>query len=170
MHFDSAPKKRWRWLLPLALVPASFLVAGKLMNTSPPTNSAQTAPDEAPELRTRVYGQSVAQVYAAAQKVAAQQKTWFKSWRIVTRAQAFAGPQQSQLDVEVPVLFFTDDLKISISAADDMVADSTVATATKVNVESKSRVGQGDFGENRRHIAQFLAALDKEMGGGAIQS
>ena len=155
MRFLFKPTRR-RWLLASAISVAALLIAAKVLNTSPPTNSVSTASDAPPELKTRVYERDIAQVYAVAQNVAAEQKTWFKKWRIAHRAQtqAQAGPQQRQFDVEVPVLFFTDDLKVSISAD---------ANGTKVDVESHSRVGQGDFGENRRHIVQFLKALDEKL-------
>jgi uncharacterized protein (DUF1499 family) len=55
---------------------------------------------------------------------------------------------------EVPVLFFTDDLTITIREQNEQ---------THVDVESRSRVGRGDFGENRRHIIQVLHALDARM-------
>ena len=159
MRFFSKATGRRRIMLSAASFVA-LLVAAKMLNTSPLTNSASTDSNAAPELKTRVYAPDVARVYAAAQSVITEQKTWFKSWRVVNgtqthaESQAHAGPQQCQLDVEVPVLFFTDDVKISISAG---------AGGTQVDVESRSRVGQGDFGENRRHIVQFLKALDEKL-------
>jgi uncharacterized protein (DUF1499 family) len=35
----------------------------------------------------------------------------------------------------------------------------------RVDCRSASRIGNGDFGENRRHALQFLAALDEKLGG-----
>ena len=147
MRFNPKPKGRWRWLLlPVALVVVAGVI-GKMTNTSPPTNRAQSAPDEVPELRTRLYSQSPAEVMQAARRVASEQKTWLRSWRV--------GPAQgNELRVEVPVLMFTDDLTLRIDQH---------YSQTRVNVTSQSRVGQGDFGENRRHIAHFLRALDEAL-------
>ena len=147
MRFNSKTKIGWKWLLIFAVPVAALLIAGKTMNTNPPTNSAQTTPDEAPELRTRTYVQSVDEVVRAARQVAGEQATWLRAWRVTENA-------DNTIHVEVPVLFFTDDLTIRVDEN---------AGQTRVNVASKSRVGQGDFGENRRHIAQFLRALDEAL-------
>ncbi len=118
------------------------------MNTDPPTNSAQTSPDAAPELRTRVYRQKIGLVRQAAVVTAFEQTTWLRGWRVVPS-------EDDTIRVEVPVLVFTDDLTITVDQNDGQ---------TRVNVSSKSRVGKGDFGENRRHVAQFLRALDEAIG------
>ncbi len=151
MRFNPKPKSRWKLLLIVGVPVAALLVAGLMTNTNPPTNIAQTTPDEAPELRTRVYSQSVDEVAIAARAVALEQKTWFKSWRVIKA-------ENDTINIEVPVLFYTDDLTVSLDTIDGQ---------TRVNVESKSRVGQGDFGENRRHIAQFLKGLDQRLGKGS---
>ena len=147
MRYNSKTKSRWKWPLILSIPTIAFLIAGKTMNSSPPTNTAKTAPDETPELRTRICVNSVEEVTQSAQQVAGEQKTWFRSWRVVKT-------DDNTIHVEVPVLFFTDDLMIHVDENEGK---------TRVNVESKSRVGQGDFGENRRHIAQFLRALDQKL-------
>ena len=154
MRYNPKTKSRRTWLLLIGIPVAAFLVAGKTMNTDPPTNSAQTTPDEAPELRTRVYSQSLGEVNQAARAVALKQKTWFRSWRIARRSEAKTGTPHEDFAVEVPVLFFIDDLSVHIA---------TNEGKTRVNVKSNSRVGQGDFGENRRHVAQFLKALDEKL-------
>ncbi len=147
MHLKLKPKSRWKWPLIIAVPLVAFLLAGKTMNTSPPTHAAQTAPDEAPELRTRICTQSVEEITKIAQTVAGEQQTWFRSWRVVKT-------DGNTIHVEVPVLVFTDNLTIHVDENEGK---------TRVNVASKSRVGQGDFGENRRHIAQFLRALDEKL-------
>ncbi len=155
MRFNPKSKGRWKWLLIVGVPVVAILVVGKMTNTNPPTNLAQTTPDEAPELRTRLYRQTPDEVLQAAKTVAGEQKTWFKLWRISPQSEVTSGPPHHQLKVEVPVLFYTDDLTVSLDTVDGQ---------TRVNVKSKSRVGQGDFGENRRHVAQFLAALDRQLG------
>lgn len=149
MRFNPKPKNRWKWPLLIGIPVVILGIVGFATNTNPPTNIAQTSPNETPELRTRIYSQSVEKVMETANQVAYDQKTWFRSWRV------FKGDGGS-IEAEIPVLFFTDDLSVRF--------DTDEKGRTRVNVESKSRVGQGDFGENRRHIAQFLRALDKELG------
>ncbi len=82
-------------------------------------------------------------------EVVQNQTSWGKKWRIVE-----TDLTMRHLKVEVPVWFFTDDLKVTLRAQGD---------STSVDVDSRSRVGQGDFGENRRHIVQFLRALDEKL-------
>ena len=134
MRFKS-PKGRWKWLLLLVVPFAAFAVAGKLLNTSPPTNRARTAPD-------------------AAREVIQHQTIYGGDWRIVQTARDETDGATRHLDVEVPVLFFTDDLTVTLRARGNQ---------TSVDVDSLSRVGQGDFGENRRHVEQFLRALDEKL-------
>ena len=144
---------RWKWLIITAPF-AAFLVAAKMLNSSPPTNRAQTSPDGAPELRTRVYPRDLNTTFDAVREVVQNQTTYGRSWRIVESAHAESDLTTRHLNVEVPVLFFTDDLKVTLRAQGEK---------TSVDVESKSRVGQGDFGENRRHIMQFLRDLDEKF-------
>lgn len=161
MRFNPQPKGRWTWLLIVAVPIVALGIIGKMTNTNPLTNTAQTTPDEAPELRTRVYPQQdVETVTEAARAVARQQKTWLRSWRIPLQSEISSGTPHHQLRIEVPVLFYTDDLSVYVDTDDE--------GKTRVNVTSKSRVGQGDFGENRRHVAQFLRALDEEIGNSGI--
>ena len=154
MRLNPKPKSRWKWLTLLAVPVLALAILSRTMNTSPPTNRAQTAPDAAPELQTRIYSPSVNEVYAAAQAVIGEQQTWFRQWRIVPQAEIHAGTPHHQIKVEVSVLFFTDDLTVKIDASNGK---------TRLNVESQARVGQGDFGENRRHVVQFLEALDERL-------
>ena len=136
---------------------AAFVVAAKLLNTSPPTNRARTAPDAAPPLRTRVYPLDLNRAFDAAREVIQHQTTWGGDWRIVETARDETALGTRHLDVEVPVLLFTDDLAVTLRAQNN---------GTSVDVDSMSRVGQGDFGENRRHIEQFLKALDEKLKSG----
>ncbi len=159
MRFNPKSTGRWKWLFIIGIPIVTLGVIGKVTNTDPPTNSAQTTPDAAPELRTRVYSQSVETVNQKAREVATAQTTWLRSWRVAPPGEITSGTPHHDFQVEVPVLFFTDDLTVHLDTTDD--------GETRVNVESKSRVGQGDFGENRRHIAQFLRALDQALNNSA---
>lgn len=152
MRFKS-PKGRWKWLI-LAAPFAAIVIAAKLFNTSPPTNRAQTAPDAAPPLRTRLYALDLNRTFDAAREVVQHQTTWGQDWRIVNTARDETNLAARHLDVEVPVIFFTDDLTVTLRAQGDQ---------TRVDVDSMSRVGKGDWGENRRHVVQFLSALDEKL-------
>ena len=52
------------------------------------------------------------------------------------------------------VLNFTDDVAVLARREGDR---------TRVDVHSNSRVGKGDFGENRRHVAWILEGLDRTV-------
>jgi len=117
------------------------------MNTNPPSNRAQTAPDAPdPALQTRVYAAPMEQV---ADKVRALQiSTYGRSWKL----DESASQTPNKIAFRVPVIIFTDVLTLTLQSAGN--------DKTRLDVESHSQVGQGDFGENRRHIKQLLNALD----------
>lgn len=73
----------------------------------------------------------------------------YLGWTIVRR-------DQTAFYVEVPVArigLFTDDVTVRLSEQD----------GTTVNVRSRSRVGRADLGENRRHVVQLFAVLDRYL-------
>ncbi len=147
MRYNPKPKGRKKWLFIVGIPLAVLLIAGRMTNTMPLSHSVKTSSDGDAELKTRVYSHSPAEIMAAARAIAGEQKTWFKAWRVIES-------DENALHVEVPVLMFTDDLVVTVSEAEG---------GTQLNVTSDSRVGQGDFGENRRHILQFLKALDEKL-------
>jgi uncharacterized protein (DUF1499 family) len=139
-----------KWALLIAVV-AAFLVVAKLTNTNPPTNRATTSPGHEDEaLRSRFYEAPLSRVITAAQTTLQSQRTYGRSWKITGYDSSTVDSQQ--IHVEVPVLVFTDDLTVSIKQGSD--------GHTRVDCVSASRLGSGDFGENKRHVAQFLDALD----------
>lgn len=139
-----------RWALLTAVVVA-FLVVAKLTNTNPPSNRVATTPNHEDEaLRSRFYEAPLSRVISAAQTTLARQRTYGRSWKVTGYDSSTADSQQ--IHVEVPVLVFTDDLTVSIKQDGD--------GHTRVDCISASRLGKGDFGENRRHVLQFLDALD----------
>lgn len=137
----------------------AFLVAAKLLNTDPPTNSAHTSPESDEALRTRFYQVAWNDAVGAAQKTLTSGRTYGRAWK--TGPSSIAGAEPSAhlteiLRAQVPVLLFTDDLEVTLRDEND--------GRIRVDVRSASRIGRGDFGENRRHIAQFLRALDAQLG------
>ncbi len=147
--------KRSTKILIFAAPLVALIVAAKLTNTSPPTNVAETAPDAEPALQTRIYRTTFKNVEDAARSVILSQKTYGKNWTLLFNERADDTMTIKRIDAEVPVIVFTDDLTVTLEAMDE---------GTRVDVISKSRVGKGDFGENRRHVIQFLSALDEEVG------
>lgn len=145
----ASASKRPLWLLPLVFL-GGFIVFAKMMNTNPPTNSAQTSPGDA-DLKTRLYEITPAE---AAKKIAALPlSTYGRSWKAVE--QNHISPNEIQLVFHVPVVLFSDILTVSLKRRD--------GETTEVNVESHSKIGSGDFGENRRHVLQMLKALDSQF-------
>ena len=136
--------KKMLWLA-LALVVAVVLF--KRAGWLEPTNICATRPDHPDiSLRTRVYKASRETVRAAAIKCLSKQRTYGRAWKTVET--------KDEIRAEVFVLMFVDDVTIAIEADGDV---------TRVDVRSQSRVGRGDFGENRRHVWQLLRSLDLEM-------
>jgi hypothetical protein len=142
-------KNRLKWAIPLVLI-AAFVVLAKTMNLNPPTNRAQTSPDQSDaDLRTRVYGAPQNEV--AAKVRALQLSTYGRAWKLESKGTA----KPNEITFRVPVIVFSDILCVSLQPEGK--------DRTRVDVESHSLVGQGDFGENRRHIKQLLRALDAAL-------
>jgi Protein of unknown function (DUF1499) len=145
-------------LVPLLGIPLILVMALGLLN---PTNVAQTLrghPD--PRLRTRHYSHSLEHVSQVVRATILQLKTYGRAWRLIQRNGLLPLRLQGQNsvkteEVQVPVLFFTDDLVVTMRGDDNR---------TTVDVRSASRVGRSDLGENRRHILQLLHALDGKLG------
>ncbi len=148
-----------RWVLGLAPL-VLLIVAAKMLNQNPPVKAAQTSPDAAdPALRTRFVKAPWREVVSAAQGVLAAQKTYGRAWKPGQNSIAGAAPGQKmrqELRAQVPVIVFTDDLTVTLTETEN--------GEIRVDCAAKSRVGQGDFGENRRHVLQFLRAFDAVRG------
>jgi uncharacterized protein (DUF1499 family) len=154
MNLGKQLQRSPKWALLVAVVVA-FLVVAKLTNTDPPTNRAATSPGQEDEaLRSRFYEAPLSRVITAAQTTLQNQRTYSRSWKITGYDSSTADSQQ--IHIEVPVLVFTDDLTVSIKQESD--------GHTRVDCVSASRIGSGDFGENKRHVVQFLDALDLLLG------
>lgn len=142
------------WLLPLGVVAATVLALGR----SYPGNVAETRPDHPDaQLCTRRYrlAGGMAGAASAVAEIIQTQTTYGRHWRL---AQPHAAPegQRQTVYAEVPVVIFTDDLRVTMSQTDR-------ADVVLLDVRSASRVGRSDFGENRRHILQLLRVLDAKF-------
>ncbi len=134
----------------LVLFVAAILFVGR---TFYPDNIAETTADGGKKsLKTRVYKTDVESLSKAVKEIVPRLSTYGSSWKIVDEAESGAS---KTIEIEVPVVLFTDDLEVKILGK----ADNEVV----VNVRSVSRVGKSDFGENARHVRKFLSELDKNM-------
>lgn len=115
------------------------------------TNSAQTTPDHPDSLlRTRRIERDLKTVGITVQSTLGGLKSYGRSWKTT---QIQRDNQAIVFTVEVTVLMFTDDLSVTLQRQ---------GKHTLCDVRSAARVGQGDLGENRRHIRQLLHALDAQ--------
>lgn len=142
-------KNRLKWAIPIVFIGA-FGVLAKTMNSNPPTNRAQTLPDQSDaDLQTRVYAAPQNEIAAKVRDL--QLSTYGRAWKLDSKGTA----KPNEITFRVPVIVFSDILTVSLG--------SEGKDRTRVDVESHSLVGQGDFGENRRHIKQLLRALDAAL-------
>ncbi|MCP9496204.1 MAG: DUF1499 domain-containing protein [Pyrinomonadaceae bacterium MAG19_C2-C3] len=126
------------------------------------SNTATTADNHADAFwQTRRFASTLADARRIIEHIIPTQSTYTRRWRhIETRERRDdnnAQPTGFDIIVEVPVIIFTDDLVVTVRS------DKTNGEVA-VDARSSSRIGRHDFGENRRHIAQFLRALDKISG------
>lgn len=107
------------------------------------TNIAETSlTPEFPELRTRVYNAPAERVLEAVKAAIASRPA---TWTLVS------SDTSGHVHATKRVLTFTDDVYVFLQ---------TQPSGTRVDVRSQSRVGKGDFGENRRHVATLLSDVD----------
>ncbi len=152
------PSRAPKWALFLTPILVIAIISKKL-NQNPPVSSAQTAPDSPDSaLQTRFVDVPWSEAVSAAQSALSAQKTYGRWWKTGQNTIAGALPGQQlreELHAQVPVLFFTDDLVVTLSEQED--------GKIRVDCTSKARIGRGDFGENRRHVMQFLRAYDEKL-------
>ena len=149
---------------------AILVAAGAMMSRfSTPGNVAQTSANHRdPKLRTRAYATSAQNVAREIKAILPGLRTYGGAWKNTRTSTRIDGDSTKiEMRCEVPVLFFTDDLVISIDGTGEREnarrnADKG-AQKTSVNIRSASRVGKSDMGENRRHILQILQLLDKNL-------
>ncbi len=153
-------KKGYLYLL-LGAIPAVGLAALAALN---PTNVADTS-ETGEVLKTRHYKTDLQNFVAETEKIIPTLSTYGRSWKLVGGGGGGGrtfGKNESQyhysatIIVEIPVVVFTDDLEINAN-------EESGKDEITVNVRSASRIGNSDFGENRRHILQILKALDEKF-------
>jgi hypothetical protein len=143
---------------------ALVLGAGVWLAVRTPGNVAETAENHPePELRTRRYKTDLQTFVAETNKIVPTLSTYGGGWKLAGGAGGGGGSVGGRdyvgtatILVEVPVVVFTDDLVINAEYEAEK-------GETKVNIRSASRVGQSDFGENRRHVMKVLNALDEKF-------
>ncbi|HEX8250569.1 MAG TPA: DUF1499 domain-containing protein [Pyrinomonadaceae bacterium] len=117
-------------------------------------NVAETTENHQEEnLRQRKYKTNLQSFIAELEKLIPMLTSYGQNWKFVSAA---AAENSGVVKAEIPVVVFTDDLEIK--------AEYDAETGeTTVNIRSASRVGNSDFGENRRHLLQILRALDEKF-------
>lgn len=117
-----------------------------------PGNISETKIDnEDGDLKTRTYNADLQTVFETVKQLVPTLSTYGGNWKL---GEAKIESGTATVKAEVPVIVFTDDLKISLKQTDGK---------TLVDVYSNSRVGQSDFGENRRHTLKLLKVLDEKF-------
>lgn len=108
-------------------------------------NTARTSPDPAlPELRTRDYALPPDRAFDLTLRAVEN-----AGWRVVD---ANPGRHEIHAVVATPWLRFRDDVHITLTKAS--------GGGTRVQVESRSRVGRADFGANIGHIMELYGRMD----------
>lgn len=108
-------------------------------------NTARTsAGHELPELRTRVYALPPDRAFDLTLRAVEN-----AGWRVVD---GNPGRDEIHAVVATPWLRFRDDVKISLTEAP--------GGGTRVQVDSRSRVGRADFGANIAHVMELYGRLD----------
>jgi uncharacterized protein (DUF1499 family) len=134
----------------LVIFVVSVLIIGR---TFYPDNIAKTSPDGgAKGLKTRFYQTDLETARKTVTEVVQNLTTYGSSWKIVNDKTQTV----NTITAEVPVIVFTDDLTVKIN-------ETEKEGEVKIDVESKSRVGKSDFGENARHVRKVLNSLDEKL-------
>ncbi len=131
----------------------SIVVIGRVFY---PDNIAQTLPDGgAKGLKSRFYRTDITAATKAVSDVITTRSTYGSQWKLVGKTDG-DDELPSKVKAEVPVIVFTDDLEVTIKHTEKV-------GEVQIDVLSQSRVGKSDFGENARHVRQFLEALDAKL-------
>jgi uncharacterized protein (DUF1499 family) len=139
-------KRLLLWLVALALAAAALWA----VTAWPRLNDVETGrTPEYPDLQPRTYSASPPRVGEAVRESVSQ----MPRWTVVGSGEGPAGTVVSAVH-KTPVFGFEDDVTVRITRE---------GGKTVVRVQSRSRVGAWDFGQNARNIRELLAALDSEL-------
>lgn len=129
------------------------LLVGGLAVGAPLDLSGQavlSAPNAADPLKSRVYTVAPANdIFREAILAAETQQSWFRPWRVVVQRPTVVSG--GTIQVNIPGLLWNDVLVANIRPEEKGV---------QVDAQARSPLGVFAFGAPRRHVAQFLAALD----------
>ncbi|CAN5417196.1 hypothetical protein BH18ACI1_BH18ACI1_11120 [soil metagenome] len=129
-----------------------------------PGNTAETSTDNKDkDLKTRHYQVDFNTLVKEIKKMIPTLTTYGQNWKLIGGGDGSgtvggSGSYSAKIIVEVPVIFFNDDLEINVNKEEDK-------DEITVNVRSASRVGKSDLGANKRHIVQILKTLDEKFAG-----
>lgn len=135
----------------IAVFVLPILILGRFV--FPNNVSETTANSEDGELKSRVYNADMQTIFETVKQIVPTLTTYGSNWKLTD---SMIKNDQSEITAEVPVIVFTDDLKVSLQKNGD--------GKTSVSIRSNSRVGKSDFGENRRHVLQILKEMDAKFG------
>jgi uncharacterized protein (DUF1499 family) len=148
--------KRLIGLVILGAIPAGMAI----VQAKHPGKVAETSSTHSdPKLRTRYYPirTTFTQFAQQIEALIPQLKNYGFRWKLVPTAASEQTSNFYKIQAEVPVFFFTDDLEVRLRLSES-------GNGVVVDIRSAARVGKSDLGENRRHVLQLLAALDKQFG------
>jgi hypothetical protein len=123
---------------------------GRRLVTGLRRNHVVTAPDHwDPRLRGRTYAIPFEQVWQASMALA---KGGLRRWKLID-----SDDVEGIINAESRTFVwrFVDDVRIRVYLDEN--------AQTRVDVESKSRKGTGDWGTNARRVHRFLRALDRKL-------
>ena len=105
-----------------------------------------------PTLRSRVYYADISQAMTAAEQALRR----LPRWKLVMR-----DAENDALEAEARTLLgpFTDDVTVYFFPLGH--------GQTRVTIRSRSRLGQGDLGQNAAHIRELQGAMDDRLNAGA---
>ena len=151
---SQAPRLRLAALVCLGL--GVVLLAGGLVAGAPLDLSGQailSAPGAPDPLKSRVYTVAPANdIFREAILAAETQQSWFRPWRVVVQRPTVVSG--GTIQVNVPGLLWNDVLVANIRPEEKGV---------QVDAQARSPLGVFSFGAPRRHVAQFLTALDSRI-------
>lgn len=108
------------------------------------------ATPEYPELQSRVYDSSLENTTIVTAAVAAK----LPRWKVMHTDPA---AHRVVCEVKTPLGLFTDDVFVLVESA------GPNRDTSRVKINSRSRVGKADLGQNAEHIRELQAAMDDKL-------